>query len=311
MTSFPLPVLQPGTGYSSLVGRPIDNTALACYMECPRRYYYSMVLHRRREGLPSPAIAYGSAWHKAMETHYKTNGDRDEVRMAVLDAWEDHDRPDDHRTLARVLLEYDRYVEHWGLPEAETARTVGWPHQPLVEISTELSWPGAAHPYAGKIDRIIEMNGQIFVEDHKTSSRKPDFRQFEMSNQMMGYAYMAQLITGRAISGVRINAHTVLKNDSSFERHIISYSQERLKAWAENYNCWIARIEDDMAAVKSAYPEQAAGAFPYNFVACAGKYGMCAYTSVCSQDPRIRQRVLEMDFAVNPWNPLEAPDEEA
>ena len=43
--------------------------------------------------------------------------------------------------------------------------------------------------------------------------------------------------------------------------------------------------------------------------ACDGKYGMCQYAGVCSVSPRLREKVLETEFELNPWNPLEAADE--
>jgi hypothetical protein len=220
-------------------------------------------------------------------------------------AWEETDRPDDYRTLDRCKMEYERYLEQYGLPWTEEAKTVGWPHQPLVEISTELTWPGALHPYAGKIDRVILHQGLYYVEDHKTSSRKEQnyFRQFELKNQMIGYAFMAQLITGKPIAGVRINAHFVRTRDSENERSIVTFSQSRLKDWAANYNEWVQRIERDIERAARGEP-----AFPHNFDACDAKYGMCQYAAVCSEGPAVRDRVLEQEFAVKPWNPLEVED---
>lgn len=309
--STPLPVIEPV--HSPIIGRPIDNTALATYMSCPRKYLYSMVWNRRREGAPTPALAYGSAWHVAMETHYRS--DRcsqdelfDKVQLAVAEAWQDHQSPNDYRTFNRLMVEYKKYVKAYGLPWNEEAKVLGWVENPFVEIATDLSIPGARHSYAGKMDKIIELSGQVLVEDYKTSSRedKNFFSQFELSNQMMGYAVLGQLLIGRQISGVRINAHVIRKNDSVFNRRVVSFSKERLDHWMLNYDAWLARIETDMGLAMR--PETARFAFPHNFDACAGKYGMCQYASVCSMPPHLRQRVLEEDFQVAPWNPLEVED---
>lgn len=288
--------------FSALIGRPIDNTALADFMVCPKKYQYGYVLHRRREGPPPPAISYGSVWHRAMEVHYRTGGNMEAVIAAMREAWEPHDRPDDHRTLERAQREYLNYVAKYNLPGVEEAKTVGFPEQPMVEIAVELTWPGARHPYAGKIDRIIEWHGNYYVEDHKTTSQMGSnyFQQFELSNQMMGYAWLAQLVSGKPIAGVRINAHAIYKAQSSkFERHVVSFSRERLEEWAENYNGWVERIEYSAKL----------NDWPRNFNACAGKYGMCQYAGVCSSSPRIRDQVLTMDFAERPWDPMKAADD--
>jgi hypothetical protein len=287
---------------SDLIPRSIDNTALDAYMTCPKKFEYAYLLNRRGDGT-TPALSYGSAWHKAMEAHYKTNGDESAVRRAVIMGWQPHDRTDDHRTVERVLTEYGNYVKRYGLPDVEArdyGTTVGYPDAPLVEISTEAAWPEALHPYAGKIDRIIEWHGLFFVEDHKTTSAMGPkfFQQFDPNNQMMGYAWLAQLLTGLPIAGVRINAHAVLKTQSKFEREVVSFAQERLKDWGNNYNYWVRRMETDIKA----------NDFGHDFNACAGKYGMCPYVPVCTMSPHYRMKVLEKDYPINVWNPMEGAD---
>lgn len=287
-----------------ILDRPIDNTALSLFMKCPRKFDFAMRQHRRHMGKPPAAIAYGAAWHKMMEVHYKTNGDSDLVFMTLQKHWEDHGKVDDHRTSDRAWLEYQKYVEKYGPPDQENGQTVGYVDgSPLVEISANATWPWGAYPYAGKIDRIIELQGQYYVEDHKTTSRMGDyyFQQFELSNQMMGYVWIARLLMPSIkIAGVRINAHCVLKRESKFARQIISFSDDRLEEWAHNYNNWIGKL-------KAAYEQDD---FPGNYSECDGKYRQCEYSGVCSMPPQLRERALESDFEVNPWNPLESDGEE-
>lgn len=286
-----------------IIDRPIDNTAMTAYMTCPRKYDLSMRQHRRKAGTLSPALAYGSAFHKLLEVHYRTGGDVDAAYIALVKGWEEHGKVDDHRTRDRAWMEYGNYVKHYGAPENEDAKTVGYPDSPLVEISANVTWDGAVHPYAGKIDRIIELQGQYYVEDHKTTSRMGDyyFKQFELSNQMMGYVWIARkLIPSIKIAGVRINAHCVLKRDSKFARQIISFSDDRLDEWAENYNIWAKKIQNSYAV----------NDFPGNYSACDGKYSMCEYAGVCAMPPKLRERTLEFEFEINPWNPLETEEEE-
>lgn len=305
----------PSNQYSHLIGRTIDNTALAAYMTCPRKYYYSMVLHRRKSGLPSPSLCYGSGWHKALETAYKSAPMTreeliDEVRGAVGRSWTGSTDPNDYRTFDRCIVEFEHYLDKYGLPWLEPAHTVGWPDTPLVEIAVELPIPGARHPYTGKLDHIIEANGQFLIEDHKTASqmRSDYFKGFELDNQMIGYAVLAELVTGLPIAGVRINAHFIRKSDSVFERRTIQFTQERLKAWSKNYDYWLARIELSRQMMIDGYDEYRAQAWPQAFSACAGKYGMCTYAEVCAMPPRLQTATLEAYYDELPWNPLEAED---
>lgn len=306
---------------SPWIPRPIDNTALADYMACPRKYYYGMVANRRRSGPTAPPLAFGASWHAALEAHYKYGGDRYKVEIAILHSWQQHDRPDDHRTMERVLSCYDQYLSHWGDHASDTqrnGRTVGFPENPMVEIPVEIAWPGGAHPYTGKIDRIIEINGLYYVEDHKTTSQlgAQYFQQYDPNNQMMGYAWLAQKLTGLRIAGVRINALGVLKTQTKLAREIVSYSKERLEEWGRNYNSWVARLEDSYRIMAEGgsttftpSDEVLLEAWPHNFMACSAKYGMCQYASVCSFQPARRGYVLETEFSDREWDPMEVFNE--
>lgn len=302
---------------SALIQRSIDNTALAMYMDCPRKYFYAMVLNRRRGGPLSPALAYGTVWHKILETHYRTGGDASAVRSSAIMAWQPHANPDDHRTLDRALSAYESYLARWGTHDEEIkgwGKTVGYPDSPVVENATELWWQGAPHPYSGKIDRVFEYQGLFYVEDHKTSSQLGSnfFQQFDPSNQMMGYAVLAQLLTGLPIAGVRINAHGVLKTQNKFERKIITYSQPRLREWQENYGRWIGKLDESYRLLQPdlgpAIDDAVLEAFPHNFNACAAKYGQCVYADVCAQVPHVRPRILESEFEELPWDPMASAD---
>lgn len=308
----------PPSRYSELVGRVIDNTALAAFMTCPRKYYYAYVLHRRNDGVPSPALCYGSGWHYAMQANYSapesSRRDLEEiVWQSLASRWSGSTNNEDYRTLNRCNVEYNNYLDKFGLPWQEDARTVGWPDTPLVELPVELEIPGARHPYTGRLDRIIEANGQYLIEDHKTASRMETnyFKQWELDNQMIGYAVLAELVTGQPIAGVRINLHVVRKSDSVFERRTIRFSKERLQDWCKNYDIWLARIEESkrQLEIRAEAEFDLAPAYPQNFAACAGKYGMCTYHEVCSMPPRLRQITLETDFAEMEWNPLTVADE--
>lgn len=303
------------------IQRSIDNTALQAFMECPRKYFFSMILNRRKGGATRPALGYGTTWHKIMETHYATGGDEAAVQRAAIMSWEPHDSPDDHRTIERALDAYRAYKQRYGEHDEDVrvwGRTVGFPENPIVEQVAELAWPGSIHPYAGKIDRIYEQNGAYFVEDYKTTSAlgATYFRQWDPSNQMMGYAWLGQLLTGRPIAGIRINVHGVLKTQNKFERQTILVSPERLEEWSQNLQTWLEDINRRSGelkrrdAIEDGITNDAVQAtFPANFNACAGKYGMCSYVDVCTMPHSVRARILENDFELKPWDPTVGDDE--
>lgn len=297
-----------------VIQRPLDNTALQAYMACPREYYFSMHLHRRARG-SSPALAFGTAWHKALEIHYKSGGNEDLVELMVRSSWEAHDAVDDYRTLDRVLLDYRKYRRTYGTPDEESSRgqgrTVGYPDEPMVELSLNAHAEPLIHPWAGKIDRIIELGGLYYVEDHKTTSRldRNYYRGFDLSQQMMGYTFLAQhLMPSKQVVGVRINVAHVLKTGTNFERQLFTYSPAQLDEWARNTNKWMYRLSEDIKEWQG-YTSWRGDEIPwpiahYGDNGCSRKYGMCSYHSVCSVSPRLRQGMLESQFDLNPWNPL-------
>lgn len=300
------------------IERPIDNTALDT-TKCWRKYLLSMVWHRR-SGRLTEALAYGTWWHLAMEVHYKSGGDVALVEYAVMNSRKTHDNPEDHRTKERCVAAYKAWIKEWG-PTFEQEQlawgtTLGWPDTPIIEKVATLSWDGSIHPYTGKIDRIYEKDGAYYVEDHKTTSAlgKTFFRQFDPSNQMMGYAWLAHLLTGLPIAGVRINAHGVLKTENKFERQTIMYSPERLEEWARRIQDRLLEVEERSAEMAQLVNEGMdpfeAGdiAFGPNFNACDGKYGMCSYVEYCTMPLLSRQAVLESDYPVSPWDPNEGEE---
>jgi hypothetical protein len=297
------------------IERPLDNTALSAYMACPREYYLAMVLHRRSGGRGAP-LAYGGLIHNLLENHYKSGGATPIVEQLGHLWWarNGHSDPTDHRTLERGLLDYQRYRAKWGeSPQDEQGRTIGWPDEPLVEISADIMGGGLLHPWAVKIDRVIELGGLNYVEDHKTTSRldKNYYTSFELSNQMMGYTRIAQLLMPDLhISGIRLNVVHVLKDKTNFERQLFSWTQDQLLEWEETINQWALRVNSD--SLDWPTEEQLAAGAPWPLAhfgdnGCSRKYGLCGYHSICSIGRRMRYKALS-ELPIHPWNPLEIDD---
>ena len=312
-----------------LITRPIDNTAISAYMTCPREYYYSMLRHRRPIS-KSPPLHFGSAWHEALAAHYR-GGTLEDATRSVINFWGDGHRAEgsDYRTAPRCIMDFEQYLRHYPV-DADRATTVGYPDAPLVEIATEIGGTDLSFDYAGKLDRIITQGGLGYVEDHKTTSRldKHYFSQFELSNQMMGYTWMAQQFAPSIETvGVRINLSHVLTKKTEFHRQTITFTKTQLSGWARNMDSWYHRLLDDymrLHLTNGGSPDELEigtdiaawlmrqEAFPshYGDNGCSRKFGVCTYNRVCGSSPRIRERILEQDFELSPWNPLTADDEE-
>jgi hypothetical protein len=299
------------------INRPLDNTALSAYMACPREYYMSMVLHRRGEGR-SAALAYGSMMHILLENHYKTGGAVSIVEALGRSWWQEngHHEEGDHRTVERAILDYKRYREKWGQkPEEEQGRTVGYPDEPMVEIAADVKAGSLVHPYAVKLDRVIELGGLHYIEDHKTTSRldRNYYGGFELSNQMMGYTRIGQLLMpSLKIVGIRLNVIHVLKDKTNFERQLFTFTKEQMAEWEANTNRWMERLSADAQGWPSdeeLFSGAAQDRWPLAHFGngCSRKFGLCQYHSVCTIATPFRHRRLA-EYPVNVWNPLEVDD---
>ncbi len=288
----------------ALIDRPLDNTALAAFLACPQLYFLQYVRHYRSKG-SRIALDYGSLWHTIMEWHYKSDGDETLTYAMTAKKWRDAiPATDDHRTFDRAWTDYELYRKKWGYTPStdEQYKTIGFIQgNPLIEMFLNAMWPGAPYPYAGKIDRIAEnADGEVIVDDHKTNSRDGVlgdwyFNQFQLDNQLIGYTKIASLVTGREVAGVRVNAYAVLKTKSSFARRTFRFGPELMTQWEEDYRHVVKELE-------TAYRT---GIWRRNYRACATKYGPCAMVEVCKARPDVKQRILDQDYVVRPWNPAD------
>lgn len=279
------------------IPRVIDNTAMSAFQRCPTLYDLSMIQGWKPKK-QSSALSFGTLWHLLLETHYKTGGNKDEVYKAFAVASHKVPSEGDYRTSQRALLDYEKYRKEYDIKK-DCEQTYGFPDNPMVEISTAVFSDILGHDYGVKIDRIVVENGLGYVEDHKTTSRldKSYFRQYELSNQMMGYVRIANyLIPDIKVVGVRINLLHALTNSSAFHRHIVTYPDSRLKEWEENSGMWMRIMER----------AHETGIFPrhYGDNGCNGKFGRCEFFDVCSSSPLIRDEILKQDFHIEHWDPL-------
>jgi hypothetical protein len=197
--------------------------------------------------------------------------------------------------------------------------------KPAVELSFrfELDWgPGTvtasgndhvpefvAQPYllCGHLDSVKELNGSLFVMDHKTSMTTLGsyyFDQWSPSNQMTLYSVASKVILDAPVKGVIINAaQLMLDFDKSgeygarFVRGITYRTPDQLNEWLEDLRYWLEIAE--------AYA--VADYFPMNDTSC-DKFGGCRFRSICSKSPQVREQFLKSDYVKleekDQWNPL-------
>lgn len=276
----------------------LDNSAVNTFNECPRKFYYQYVLHFQKP--ISAALHFGRVWHKMLDTWYTTGGDVLKAQAAGGLEWGTLEFTSDHRTLARALEAFGKYVKTYGTRD-EHSQTIGLAEgAPLVEMAFMVQWDEIPLPYVGKIDRVIRgINMRRYVWDHKTVSRMDAsfFRAFEMSSQMIGYMQLTRLMTLESVAGVVINAYNITPTGKSdrFERMTLEVPEARVDHWAT------VTLPTQMYAIISAHETDT---WHQNHASCSGKYGLCHYFDVCTLPEKRRQSFLELNFEVREWNPL-------
>lgn len=160
----------------------------------------------------------------------------------------------------------------------------------------------SAQPYilCGHLDKVVDFNGDLYVEDHKTSTTTPGsyfFNQFEPNNQMTLYTLAAQVVLASPIKGVIIDAAQILVDSSAFARGFTYRTQDQLEEWTNDLQYHLSIAES--------YATE--GYWPMNDTAC-DKFGGCRFRTICSKSPRVRGEFLRADFDQLPederWNPL-------
>jgi len=288
-----------------------DNTSLAYFKECPRKYYYSIVEGWRKKG-KAPALVFGGLYHEGVEKYdalrAKDWSHESALKCMVLyvsmkfeeDPIPEGDTKRNYLTLMRSLIWYAEENKH------SEVRTANLPGEVLgLELSFrfELPFHGPEGPYiyCGHIDKIAEYKGQKFVVERKhTTSALGDFfyQRYALSDQITGYHLAGKVIFQVPIAGSMIEATQVAVNFSRFDRRMVLRADALMEEWLELTEHYIRRTTEEFEKLHEGAP-----AFLPNHESC-NKFGGCVFLEVCSKSPFMRKSLLEADFEKQPWQPL-------
>lgn len=284
-----------------------DSTSLSWLKTCPRLYEYSMIEGYRLKA-EKVDLKFGIIYHSSIEAydHARAEGEshagayRRAVRKALVDSygWES-DNPNKNRdTLVRSIVWYiDRF-------ENDTVKTIILANgRPAVELSFRFSLdfeavPGTAYMLCGHLDRLGDMDGNIFILDKKTTKSTLTSRYFEgyaPHNQMSLYTIAGQIGYQTAVKGVIIDAAQIAVGFTEFSRGVTYRTPAQSEEWLADFRYWVG--------IQRQFAE--ADYFPMNDTAC-DKFGGCVFREICSKDPSVRKNFLETKFERKPWNPLES-----
>ena len=301
----------------------IDSTSLGAFKECPRKYFYSIVMGYVPRST-SPHLTFGLLVHKAREIydHARSRGEGhdDALDMAlnhVLRAtWDStlgrpwfSGHPQKNRlTLIQTVV---WYLDEIAQDDPCETLILG-NGNPAIELSYHYDsgyisqTTGEMFLLCGHIDRIGRLGDAIFGCDIKTTTRtlSPEwFQQFSPNNQMTGYTLAGRVAFKQPLAGMLIDGIQVGVNFSRFYRSLVPRDESQLGEWLQGLGYWFAQLE--VCALTGNKARVHEDGWPQNDRAC-DMYGGCPYRSICSKPQSAREQWLQADFMRRTWDPLKA-----
>lgn len=267
-----------------------DNTMMSCYHTCRRKYNLSF--NRNLVGKTRQApLEFGSCIHSALDILYQ-GWDVEKAVTHFVTTYKEDLEQDDKRTLAMGEWIIRNYAAHyadqpWKVVKTEFPFTIDMPH---------------GNKFIGRIDKIIEWDGVLWVVDHKTTSQlgASYFKMAEPNSQFAGYTYAAKKL-GFPVVGTVIDAMLVAKGLMKAEtrakltplaRYDVHYPDEMLEEWLS----WAIHTQADIRT------DEEMGVWNPNFDACT-YYGECRFRRVCKEIPALREKIIDMDYKIEKWDP--------
>ena len=269
-----------------------DFTTIDSFQKCRKYYYWRMVRHLDTKTV-SPALEFGGAIHDALDVYY-TLGLADALTK-FRETY--HDREGDEvRTVAngvKVLEWYAKVYAH------EPFKLLGKPEVGFV-------FPLGDILCGGRMDLPVDWEGQLWVMEHKTTSRLDSnyFKQFALDKQITFYTLAAESFFGRQCSGCIVNAIEPWKElirptakSKTPEQHFCRDPIMRSSFLKERFKLNIQRIVRDILWCERENEfyeaEKKDVCYSYNYD--------CPYRVLCEygEDPR----VIERDYVINKWEP--------
>lgn len=290
---------------NKLINIDINNSRRACFHNCQQKYYWKYV----REIIPktgSNALRYGLTWHGFTEGYRKGKiAGLSEAECRKLAAktgiakWQEDLQSgqsfyEDYRNFERCLKTFDLYLNQPFLSNIT-----------YIQVELEFRYPIIAFPllgyqvfFTGRIDALVKIGETFAVLDDKTTSL-PLYQTIDsmsVSNQTLGYAYIARFFLPQKIDTVYINivqtsgrkkkddTYGEISND--FALVPFNYTDYRIHQWLNSY---ADTAEQICKATES-------NKFTFQFDSCKDMWGKCPYYDLCLLEPHIAEEVVQSNF---------------
>lgn len=278
-----------------------------------------------RPHFESVDLRFGTIIHKAMEEYHlerQTRG-HDEAQIIGLDAllqaaWEGTgywQSASSNKNLWNACRAFIWHTEQFAYESDFNTALVG---KKLTAIELPFSfsldigsYDGIEITYCGHLDRIVDTSSGRWVVDYKTTKKtlgSDYFDTYQPSTQLPGYAVAAKIVFHEPVQGAIVDAFQVGVDFVRCARGHILLGEERANEWLAGTQSWIseaiavassALIEE--TATHSGFAARNAKHWRMNTESCF----ICPFKEVCRSTPAVRGAILEADFKVEYWDPLD------
>jgi hypothetical protein len=286
--------------------RIYDYTTLDTFLTCRRKYYW-MICRKIRPKYVASALEFGTAVHASLAAYY-TQG-LDEALKVMEKSFVDREG-EDLRTVANGKKMVSAYADKY---KNEPFKIMQFGGKPAVEIGFAV--PLGKVMYAGRLDALVDWNGEMFVLEHKSTTRMDSgyFKQFSPNMQVDGYIYGAGAYTGRKCAGCVVNGLELWKDvkkptykTKAPEDHFARDPQSRNEAQLNDFAQQVNLIVEDIDKCES--KGCGIGDFYQNKHSCRNYNSDCPYRTLCMYGEN--ERILESDYRVEAWEPYKQAVEE-
>ena len=271
-----------------------DTSSLSAFSSCPRYYNYQNLLGYKSK-LYSSATGFGSAVHEGFEEldrgrfegKSKDESIKNAIKLILLEFGEELLRTEDkarglEATMRAIVWRAEEFWE-------DTIKVATMPDgDPALEQRFEVPFSVTGERLSGRIDKVVELNNELYVVDTKTTKTGLTsyyFANFTPNNQVYAYLWAAKHILKLPVVGFIVEAAQTGANFTRFERAVFKVNDEVIEEW---YIDAMHKIDLSNMYARDNY-------YPADFTACAN-YGGCKFRDICNEAPSRRATVVEADF---------------
>jgi hypothetical protein len=296
-----------------------DATSLQA-MVCPRKYQLAVLEGWRAQSRAQPGeeagnddIRFGTLLHSALERwdalvasvvwglgpanmgFGMENAMLETLRCALVESrdWTSASNIKNRHTLVRAVVWY--CLDNLSTRLLPVLRQDGRPF-----LETQLRRPlGPTLALIANIDGIKQWGGEVFAHERKSTKSYlgPSYwARFSLGPQVDTYDLVADAAWPEPVTGVLLEAVQTGVGFARWERRVLPRSPAKRAEWLKEV-CRTVREAERCAMEFGPSP------WPMRRSAC-NLDGGCPYRRVCSQEPRMRQAMLEHGFVRRPHDPL-------